>query len=167
VLLFVAAAFATDGCVMGQPAACRELGRQTLATNLGAGRLQLRRACDLGDALACEWFAESWEPEDPERAEVGYRRACLGGRREACVREAVVSVDTRPAEAFDQLRSLCQSEEVAAMACVYAASLATGSRGEGLKDLLQARQYALRACRLGSFEGCGVAKELAAGESRR
>ena len=88
-----------------------------------------QRACELGVALGCEYFANNFfRSEDPDELDVArehYDRACLGGRANACWSAGILALrldaDGEPKDpraAFERYQQACDGGEPLACATV-------------------------------------------------
>lgn len=130
-------------------------------------------ACKQGIGMACVNMGISVESSDPEVALKAYKIACESGHGGGCLRLAKIlansdnpglamqyfskSCDAEEAEGCQItasiLQKLCDEKNIAPACAAYAGMLIQGKKGIGA-DSVKSKQYARRACRMGSKEGC-------------
>lgn len=120
-----------DACMVASIAHGQGLGGPKDAASMQAFE---RRACELGVALGCEYFANDFvRSEDPDELDLArehYDRACLGGRASACSSAGILALrldatgePRDPRAAFERYQQACDGGEP--LACGTAGDLLT------------------------------------------
>lgn len=137
-------------CDLGAPEGCYSLSNvYYVAEDDAKGDGVLDQACSRGVSESCYDLATVRQQDGDKRMLGAYERACTAGSGEACVRIGVLHDKGKDfAGALPFHRRACQLRE--AEACARVAAWADGKQvGDG--ELAAA---AMRACRLGSTDGC-------------
>lgn len=169
---------ALRACDSGDKSACERVNDYGVRhlkeeTNLKLAVELWLHACKKGIGTACANIGISVEPSDPKFALEFHKLACESRNGGGCLRAAQILVKSdNPALAiqyFDKacdaevaegcqvtaaiMQNLCDEKNVAPACAAYAGILIQGKKGVDA-DSVKSKQYARRACRMGSKEGC-------------